>query len=157
MVCLTRKSLKNFLQLFYILLHSWNVLTETFFHRLTQSIVTFQVLLVFHAKKDDIRKAFYTELRDCIEEVVSNRNAIILLFVMFSGCLRNYAVKCLLCFIVYMYFLPLCICRLMLWKMSESVSICISNSKQLLDEAEHDIKNYSDLGQCYLPKRSWGG
>jgi hypothetical protein len=29
--------------------------------------------------------------------------------------------------------------------------------KQLLDEAEHDIKNYSDRGQCYLPKRSWGG
>jgi hypothetical protein len=26
-----------------------------------------------------------------------------------------------------------------------------------LDEAEHDIKNYSDRGQCYLPKRSWGG
>ena len=26
--------------------------------------------------------------------------------------------------------------------------------KQLLDEAEHDIKNYSDRGQCYLPKRS---
>jgi hypothetical protein len=29
-----------------------------------------------------------------------------------------------------------------------------NNSKQLLDEAEHDIKNYSDRGQCYLPKRS---
>ena len=28
------------------------------------------------------------------------------------------------------------------------------NNKQLLDEAEHDIKNYSDRGQCYLPKRS---
>ena len=28
------------------------------------------------------------------------------------------------------------------------------NIKQLLDEAEHDIKNYSDRGQCYLPKRS---
>jgi hypothetical protein len=27
-------------------------------------------------------------------------------------------------------------------------------NKQLLDEAEHDIKNYSDRGQCYLPKRS---
>ena len=27
-------------------------------------------------------------------------------------------------------------------------------TKQLLDEAEHDIKNYSDRGQCYLPKRS---
>ncbi len=26
--------------------------------------------------------------------------------------------------------------------------------KQLLDEAEHDIKNYSERGQCYLPKRS---
>jgi hypothetical protein len=25
------------------------------------------------------------------------------------------------------------------------------NIKQLLDEAEHDIKNYSDRGQCYLP------
>ncbi len=24
----------------------------------------------------------------------------------------------------------------------------------LLDEAEHDIKNYSDRGQCYLTKRS---
>jgi hypothetical protein len=23
-------------------------------------------------------------------------------------------------------------------------------NKQLLDEAEHDIKNYSDRGQCYL-------
>ena len=29
-----------------------------------------------------------------------------------------------------------------------------ANNKQLLDEAEHDIKNYSDRGQCYLPKRS---
>jgi hypothetical protein len=29
-----------------------------------------------------------------------------------------------------------------------------NNNKQLLDEAEHDIKNYSDRGQCYLPKRS---
>ena len=29
-----------------------------------------------------------------------------------------------------------------------------SINKQLLDEAEHDIKNYSDRGQCYLPKRS---
>jgi hypothetical protein len=28
------------------------------------------------------------------------------------------------------------------------------HNKQLLDEAEHDIKNYSDRGQCYLPKRS---
>ena len=27
-------------------------------------------------------------------------------------------------------------------------------NKQLLDEAEHDIKNYSERGQCYLPKRS---
>ena len=26
------------------------------------------------------------------------------------------------------------------------------NNKQLLDEAEHDIKNYPDRGQCYLPK-----
>ena len=25
-------------------------------------------------------------------------------------------------------------------------------NKQLFDEAEHDIKNYRDLGQCYLPK-----
>ena len=25
-------------------------------------------------------------------------------------------------------------------------------NKQLLDEAEHDIKNYPDRGQCYLPK-----
>ena len=30
----------------------------------------------------------------------------------------------------------------------------ISNNKPLLDETEHDIKNYSDRGQCYLPKRS---
>ena len=30
----------------------------------------------------------------------------------------------------------------------------IKDNKQLLDEAEHDIKNYSDRGQCYLPKRS---
>ena len=30
----------------------------------------------------------------------------------------------------------------------------VFNNKQLLDEAEHDIKNYSDRGQCYLPKRS---
>jgi hypothetical protein len=29
-----------------------------------------------------------------------------------------------------------------------------ANYKQLLDEAEHDIKNYSDRGQCYLPNRS---
>jgi hypothetical protein len=28
------------------------------------------------------------------------------------------------------------------------------NNKQLLNEAEHYIKNYSDRGQCYLPKRS---
>jgi hypothetical protein len=28
------------------------------------------------------------------------------------------------------------------------------HNKQLLDEAEHDIKNYSDLGQCYLAKRN---
>ena len=26
------------------------------------------------------------------------------------------------------------------------------NNKQLLDEAEHDIKNYPDQGQCYLLK-----
>ena len=25
-------------------------------------------------------------------------------------------------------------------------------NKQLLDETEHDIKNYPDRGQCYLPK-----
>ena len=25
-------------------------------------------------------------------------------------------------------------------------------NKQLLDEAEHDIKNYPDRGQCYLLK-----
>jgi hypothetical protein len=30
-----------------------------------------------------------------------------------------------------------------------------TNNKQLLDEAEHDIKNYSDQGQCYLPKRNY--
>jgi hypothetical protein len=28
------------------------------------------------------------------------------------------------------------------------------DKKQLVEEAEHDIKNYSDRGQCYLPKRS---
>ena len=33
-------------------------------------------------------------------------------------------------------------------------SFSMSVIKQLLDEAEHDIKNYSDRGQCYLPKRS---
>ena len=27
-----------------------------------------------------------------------------------------------------------------------------TDNKQLLDEAEHDIKNYPDRGQCYLPK-----
>ena len=32
--------------------------------------------------------------------------------------------------------------------------LLFSYIKQLLDEAEHDIKNYSDRGQCYLPKRS---
>ena len=26
------------------------------------------------------------------------------------------------------------------------------DNKELLDEAEHDIKNYPDRGQCYLPK-----
>jgi hypothetical protein len=30
----------------------------------------------------------------------------------------------------------------------------IIRDKGLLDEVEHDIKNYSDRGQCYLPKRS---
>ena len=33
-------------------------------------------------------------------------------------------------------------------------TILSADYKQLLDEAEHDIKNYSDRGQCYLPKRS---
>ena len=42
-----------------------------------------------------------------------------------------------------------------------TVSLCFSQSfycvnfsanKQLLNEAEHDIKNYPDRGQCYLPK-----
>ena len=28
----------------------------------------------------------------------------------------------------------------------------IQNNKQLLDEAEHNIKNCPDQGQCYLPK-----
>ncbi len=28
------------------------------------------------------------------------------------------------------------------------------NNKQLSDKAEHDIKNYSDRGQCNLPKRN---
>jgi hypothetical protein len=32
-------------------------------------------------------------------------------------------------------------------------SVPMHYTKQLLDEAEHDIKNYSDRGQCYLPKR----
>ena len=27
-----------------------------------------------------------------------------------------------------------------------------TDNKQLLDECEHDIKNYPDQGQCYLPK-----
>ena len=26
------------------------------------------------------------------------------------------------------------------------------NTKQLLDEVEHDIVNYQNRGQCYLPK-----
>ena len=29
-----------------------------------------------------------------------------------------------------------------------------NNNKQLLDENEHDIKNYPDLGQCYPPQPS---
>ncbi|XP_028398084.1 IQ motif and SEC7 domain-containing protein 1-like isoform X2 [Dendronephthya gigantea] len=33
-----------------------------------------EVLVVFHAKKEDIRKAFYTELRDCIEETCVMEN-----------------------------------------------------------------------------------
>ena len=28
----------------------------------------------------------------------------------------------------------------------------VLENKQLLNEAEHDIKNYPDRGQCYLPK-----
>ena len=28
----------------------------------------------------------------------------------------------------------------------------LANIKQLLNEAEHDIKNYPDQGPCYLPK-----
>ena len=28
----------------------------------------------------------------------------------------------------------------------------MSDNKQLLNEAEHDIKNYRDRGWCYLPK-----
>ena len=37
---------------------------------------------------------------------------------------------------------------------SEHVKVStIPNIKQLLDEAEHNVKNYSDRGgQCYLPK-----
>jgi hypothetical protein len=31
-----------------------------------------------------------------------------------------------------------------------------SDNKQLLDEAEHDIKNYSDRGQCYPPQLCFG-
>ena len=27
-----------------------------------------------------------------------------------------------------------------------------NDDKQLLDEGEHDLKNYSDQGQCFLPK-----
>jgi hypothetical protein len=30
----------------------------------------------------------------------------------------------------------------------------VRDNKQLLDEAEHDIKNYSDRGQCYVICRS---
>ena len=30
----------------------------------------------------------------------------------------------------------------------------IPYNKQLLDEAVHDIKNFSDRSRCYLPKRS---
>ena len=29
---------------------------------------------------------------------------------------------------------------------------CAGSNKQLLDEADHDIKNYPDRGQYYLPK-----
>ncbi len=29
----------------------------------------------------------------------------------------------------------------------------LTKNKQLLDEANHDIKNYTDRGQCCLPKR----
>ena len=39
-------------------------------------------------------------------------------------------------------------------KMSRQFRFITFGIKQLLDEAEHDIKNYSDRGQCYLPKRS---
>ena len=28
----------------------------------------------------------------------------------------------------------------------------VSDTKQLLDEVEHDIKNYQNRGLCYLPK-----
>ena len=28
----------------------------------------------------------------------------------------------------------------------------IDNNKQLLDEVEHDVVNYQNLGLCYLPK-----
>ena len=29
-----------------------------------------------------------------------------------------------------------------------------NDNKQLLNEADHDIKNYPDLGQCYPPQPS---
>jgi hypothetical protein len=44
--------------------------------------------------------------------------------------------------------------RLRLGEYSPIITSPSANNKQLLDEAEHDIKNYSDRGQCYLPKRS---
>ena len=39
----------------------------------------------------------------------------------------------------------------------DTISILIysfpfNDNKQLLDESEHDIKNYPHRGQCYLPK-----
>ena len=45
------------------------------------------------------------------------------------------------------------ICRS--WPITAENAHIVNNNKQLLDEVEHDIKNYSDRCHCYLPKRSW--
>ena len=35
---------------------------------------------------------------------------------------------------------------------ADASSAVITDIKQLLDEVEHDIKNYQSQGLCYLPK-----
>ena len=35
---------------------------------------------------------------------------------------------------------------------NNNISNSNSNNKQLLDEVEHDIRNYQTRGLCYLPK-----